>query len=170
MIGAFSDAICDAVEHVSGSCSSEKGDCNSDYDRNQQYVASIPRIIHHVIPPIPDSEMTLPDSTGERFPFLLLEKVAILRHQNPGWDLKFWHDTDISRMSEELLLPKKSREYMGRNLSWYFHKINPKYGASRGDLLRLAIIYTHGGVYFDTKSGTLPTIAVSRCIGTLGVA
>eukprot|EP00041_Stephanoeca_diplocostata_P009867 m.155192 g.155192 ORF g.155192 m.155192 type:complete len:331 (-) comp17933_c0_seq5:346-1338(-) len=147
------------------SCSASMKDCGV-AEKRQPFSASIPKIIHHVIPPIPAAEMVVTDSTETSFPSALREKVEHLQRQNPGWKLKFWHDMDIPRMSEEFTLPGGNRDYMGKNLSWYFHRINPKYGAARGDLMRLAIVYNNGGVYFDVKSG--PTSALDDWLPNSG--
>ena len=36
-----------------------------------------------------------------------------------------------------------------------YYMINPKFGASRADILRLALVYIHGGMYLDFKTSVL---------------
>ena len=50
-----------------------------------------------------------------------------------------------------------------------YYLINPKFGASRADILRLALLYIHGGIYLDYKSALVrvpPPLASDKQIGT----
>eukprot|EP00035_Acanthoeca_spectabilis_P030823 m.11131 g.11131 ORF g.11131 m.11131 type:complete len:305 (+) comp4399_c0_seq1:175-1089(+) len=108
----------------------------------------IPNVVHQVLPPLPPDELV--SLHHARVPRILVEKVETILSQNHGWKFRFWHDDEIESMAENLPLPEHTPYH---NLSWYFHRISPAYGAARGDVLRLAIIWNLGGVYFDTKSG-----------------
>ena len=49
-----------------------------------------------------------------------------------------------------------------------YYMINPKFGASRADILRLALVYIHGGMYLDFKSSVLqvpPSLSEHKQIG-----
>lgn len=108
---------------------------------------TIPHVLHQVLGSIPADEMVetmqLQEGSVLRFPALLRPKMDAFRAQNPTYKLRFWHDDEIDEMTELLPLPPHQPFH---NLSWYFHRLNPVYGAARGDLIRLAIIYNIGGV------------------------
>lgn len=82
---------------------------------------------------------------GGDLPTALQRNVDNLRSLNPGWEHRLW----TSKEADELLAT-----YGGRIAKSYY-RIEPRYGAARADLLRHLIIYRHGGVYCDIKSGFL---------------
>jgi mannosyltransferase OCH1-like enzyme len=90
----------------------------------------IPRIIHQ----------TFYDRT---LPAQLQANVDRLRQLNPGWEYRFYDDSDIAAFIESNYPP----------LVWrYFERIDPRYGAARADLFRYLLMYKVGGVYLDIKS------------------
>jgi len=57
------------------------------------------------------------------------------------------HEDDVTVLSQRLT----TAPYMLLK-SW--HLINPAYAAARSDFARLVVLFLHGGVYFDAKSGS----------------
>lgn len=91
----------------------------------------VPRIMHQIW------------LRGGELPSALQRNVDNLRSRNPGWEHRLW----TSREADELLADCDDE------IAEAFHRIDPLYGAARADLLRHLIIYRHGGVYCDIKSG-----------------
>ncbi len=91
----------------------------------------IPRLLHQIW------------LSGGELPPPLKRNTDKLRSLNPGWDHRLWTDKQaielLARCDDEI-----ARSY---------YRIDPRYGAARADLLRHLIIYRHGGVYCDIKSG-----------------
>ena len=101
----------------------------------------IPRIIHQTY-----FTKDLPNALGRN--------VAALRALNLDWDYRLYDDADIERFIAD--------EYGAAVLARY-RRISPDYGAARADLFRYLVVYRHGGVYLDIKSGAdLPFDAVLR--------
>ena len=82
---------------------------------------------------------------GGDLPSALQHNVDNLRSLNPGWEHQLW----TSKEADELLA------ICGGRIAKSYYRIEPRYGAARADLLRHLIIYRHGGVYCDIKSGFL---------------
>ena len=91
----------------------------------------IPRILHQIW------------LRGGELPSALQRNVDNLRSRNPGWEHRLW----TSREAHELLASCDDE------IAEAYYRINPLYGAARADLLRHLIIYRHGGVHCDIKSG-----------------
>jgi hypothetical protein len=90
----------------------------------------IPRIIHQVYPTLP-----LPEP--------LQRNVEALKAANPGWE---------HRLYDEAACQAFIGERYGERVLDLYRRINPQYGAARGDLARYLIVYAVGGVYLDIKS------------------
>ena len=80
---------------------------------------------------------------GGELPLDLQRNVDNLRSLNPGWEHRLW----TSREAGELLSACEGK------IARSYYRIDPRYGAARADVLRHLIIYRHGGVYCDIKSG-----------------
>ena len=73
----------------------------------------------------------------------LQANVDALRNMNPGWEYRFYDDSDIATFIK------------GNYPAWvwgYFERIDPRYGAARADFFRYLLMYKVGGVYLDIKS------------------
>jgi hypothetical protein len=68
------------------------------------------------------------------------DNINTYRKHNPGWEIKIWHNDNLPKIHNK-------RVYKIMN-SW----------AGKSDVLRLEILYNHGGLYVDTDS---------RCIRAL---
>jgi len=90
----------------------------------------IPRIIHQIFPALP-------------LPPPLQRNVDALKDANPGWE---------HRLCDENGCQAFIREHYGEQVLELYRRINPEYGAARGDLARYLIVYAVGGVYLDIKS------------------
>ena len=90
----------------------------------------IPRIIHQT------------HYTAD-FPQELKDSIAALRAANPGWDYRFYGDSDI----EQFIRKEYSDDFFR-----FYCRIDPSYGAARADLFRYLLMYKVGGVYLDIKS------------------
>ena len=82
---------------------------------------------------------------GGALPPALQCNIDNLSFLNPGWDHRLWTNKEAG----ELLAT-----YEGK-IARFYDRIDPRYGAARADVLRHLIIYRHGGVYCDIKSGFL---------------
>lgn len=71
--------------------------------------------------------------------------ATTLRNTNPTWDYRIFDDRTQLEFLESVCSDRFMRAY---------HRIAPEYGAARADLFRYAVIFLHGGAYFDIKSGT----------------
>lgn len=69
--------------------------------------------------------------------------VIQLKQKNPGWEYRFYNDSDIIQFISI---------FYGPDILTYYEKINPNYGAARADLFRYLLLYKYGGVYLDIKS------------------
>jgi inositol phosphorylceramide mannosyltransferase catalytic subunit len=98
-----------------------------------QEVGMIPRILHQIW------------LRGGEQPSVLQRNVENLKLLNPGWEHRLW----TSQEADELLASYDDE------IAEAYYRIDPRYGAARADLLRHLIIYRHGGVYCDIKSGFL---------------
>jgi mannosyltransferase OCH1-like enzyme len=92
---------------------------------------TIPRILHQTF-------------YTRDLPPRLQANVEQLQALNPGWEYRFYDDTDIAAFLKEHYPPA---------VSAYYKRIDPRYGAARADLFRYLLIYKIGGVYLDIKSG-----------------
>lgn len=90
----------------------------------------ISRIIHQVYPTL-------------SLPAPLQANVAAMRSANPGWE---------HRLYDEAACQAFIAEHYGEVVLDRYLRINPRYGAARGDLVRYLIVYALGGVYLDIKS------------------
>lgn len=90
----------------------------------------IPRIIHQVYPTLP-------------LPAPLRRNVDAMQVANPGWEHRLYDEAACQAFIGE----KYGEAVLDRYL-----RINPRYGAARGDLVRYLIVYALGGVYLDIKS------------------
>lgn len=90
----------------------------------------IPRIIHQVYP-----TLDLPEP--------LQRNIDGMKAANPGWD---------HRLYDEAACQAFIGEHYGARVLELYRRIDPQYGAARGDLVRYLIIYALGGVYLDIKS------------------
>ena len=93
---------------------------------------AIPRIIHQTF-------------HSKDLPALLDNNVRKMRAMNPGWEYRFYDDSDIVEFI--------SSNY-GPRITNYYRRINPRYGAARADFFRYLLMYKCGGVYLDVKSYT----------------
>lgn len=75
----------------------------------------------------------------------LLDCVEALQTTNPSWQHRLY---DNAGRFEAL------KEVCSDRLLQAYSRINPKYGAARADLFRYVMVFLHGGVYMDLKSGT----------------
>lgn len=66
-----------------------------------------------------------------------------LKAANPGWDYRFYDDSDIAKFIST---------FYGPHILKYYERINPQYGPARADLFRYLLLYKYGGVYLDIKS------------------
>lgn len=78
-------------------------------------------------------------------PAHLADCVAKLTAMNPGWEHRFYDKTQRLEALRAVCSDRFMRAY-GRT--------QPRYGSMRADLFRFAMVYLHGGVYLDLKSGT----------------
>jgi len=90
----------------------------------------IPRIIHQVYPTLD-------------LPAPLRDNIERLKAANPGWE---------HRLYDEGACQAFIGEHYGERVLALYRRINPRYGAARGDLVRYLIVYALGGVYLDIKS------------------
>ncbi len=90
----------------------------------------IPRIIHQLF-------------IGGKLTPELQANVDQLKARNPGWEHRFYDDSQ----AEEFI-----REVYGKEMLAIYRKIDPRYVAARVDLLSNLIIHHAGGVYLDIKS------------------
>lgn len=91
---------------------------------------TIPRIIHQTF-----YDRNLPER--------LQANVDQLRALNPGWEYRFYDDTDIEAFIKGNYPP----------FVWdYYERIDRAYGAARADIFRYLLMYKVGGVYLDIKS------------------
>ena len=65
-----------------------------------------------------------------------------LKNANPDWEYRFYDDNDITIFIENNF----------PEISKFYNKINPKYGAAKADLFRYLLMYKEGGAYLDIKS------------------
>jgi inositol phosphorylceramide mannosyltransferase catalytic subunit len=80
-----------------------------------------------------------------QIPAELAACIGMLTAMNPTWEHRLYDDD-----SQILALTAVCSERFMKAYS----RIQPKYGAARADLFRYVMIYLHGGVYMDLKSGT----------------
>lgn len=73
----------------------------------------------------------------------LAANVDRLKALNPGWEHRLYGAADAERILASF----------DRTTGEAYRKINPRYRAAQADFLRHLIIYRHGGVYCDIKSG-----------------
>ncbi|MGV8952999.1 MAG: glycosyltransferase family 32 protein [Cypionkella sp.] len=71
--------------------------------------------------------------------------VAKLKAMHPGWEHKLHDDTSQLELLQSLCSERFLQAYA---------RIEPRYGAARSDLFRYVMLFLHGGVYLDLKSGT----------------
>lgn len=90
----------------------------------------IPRIVHQ----------TFRDGN---LPKEVQSNILNLTNNNPGWEHRFYDDTD-----RFLFL----RKHCDHRILKAYNSINPLYGAARADFFRYILIYHLGGVYLDIKS------------------
>lgn len=96
---------------------------------------SIPKIIHQIL--IHQTECTF------ELPLKVNRAIARMMECNPGWDHKFYNNSEIDRFIIE---------FYGKTVLSYYHRISPDYGAARADFFRYLLMYQVGGVYLDIKS------------------
>ena len=72
-------------------------------------------------------------------------EIDKLRNMNPEYKYNILYEKD----AEYFIL-----KYYNEKIWRIYNSINECYGSAKGDLLRYLILYEHGGVYFDLKSGT----------------
>ena len=97
---------------------------------------AIPRLIHQTF-----SSRTLPAA--------LQANAEALQAGNPGWEYRFYDDSDIERVIEEAY---------GREVLACYRRIDPRYGPARADLFRYLLMYRVGGVYLDIKSTSIVSL------------
>ena len=73
------------------------------------------------------------------------KNIKYIQDKNKNWEYNLLDDKDIEKYIEE--------KY-GKDMLLLYGKINPKYGACKGDFARYLIMYLEGGVYFDIKSAS----------------
>jgi len=91
---------------------------------------TIPKIIHQTAP-------------LKNISPLINENIQKIKDLNPGWEYRFYDDSNIVDFIKT--------EY-GDEFYRYYNRINPTYGAARADLFRYLLMYKVGGVYLDIKS------------------
>src|SRR3954453_23077184 len=102
---------------------------------------AIPRIIHQTF-----YDRTLPPE--------LQASTEALRARNPGWEYRFYDDSDIVDFI---------RTAFGARMLACYQRIDKRYGATRADLVRSLVMYKVGGFYLYIKSSaTLPLDSVLR--------
>ena len=67
--------------------------------------------------------------------------IKDLVRKNVGWHAHYVDDTKMDRFMAEI--------FANTSLFWAYNLINPKLGASRSDIWRLAVLWIHGGAYLD---------------------
>lgn len=90
----------------------------------------IPKVIHQTY-----RSLELPQE--------LSSSIAQMRAANPGWDYRFYDDSDIASFIAQ---------NFGDDILQYYYRIAPDYAAARADFFRYLLIYHEGGVYLDIKS------------------
>lgn len=98
----------------------------------------IPRKLHHIF---------LEGWSALPRPFA--ENIAALRARNPGWQPRFWD----APTGEAFIA-----EVYGAEVLALYRRVDPRYYAARGDLLRYLVVHAEGGVYLDVKSSVTPPI------------
>jgi hypothetical protein len=102
---------------------------------------AIPKLIHQTF-----YQADLPEA--------LQQNVHRLKELNPGWEYRFYNDSDIVDFIKT--------NYPTQVLE-SFERIDPRYGAARADLFRYLLLYKYGGIYLDIKSSaTRPLDSVIR--------
>lgn len=71
--------------------------------------------------------------------------VARLKAMHPGWEHTLFDDETQATYIDRVASDRFRRAY---------ERLNPRYGAMRSDIFRYLVVYLHGGVYLDLKSGT----------------
>lgn len=105
-----------------------------------------------VVPdPVPKDQPCIPrilwQTTEDRanIPPHLAECVDKVKATNPGWAHRLYDNAQRLEALRAVCSDRFMRAY-GRT--------QPRYGAMRADLFRYVMVYLHGGVYLDLKSGT----------------
>jgi mannosyltransferase OCH1-like enzyme len=81
------------------------------------------------------------------------DKKSIKKYQNVfDKTKKLMPDYEQIIYTDEMIEKFIKKNFSERIYNAYKH-INPKYGAARSDFFRMLVIYHHGGVYMDIKSG-----------------
>lgn len=91
----------------------------------------IPKIIHQTFP-------------KKDLPHELINLIDKLKSDNPEYECMLYDDKDI----EEFICQNYDEE-----INRAYHKINPEYGPARSDFFRYLLLYKHGGIYIDIKTG-----------------
>jgi mannosyltransferase OCH1-like enzyme len=82
----------------------------------------------------------------------LERNVQRLKELNPGWEYRFYDDSDIRSFITSNYPP----------VVWtYFCRIDDAYGAAKADLFRYLLMYKCGGVYLDIKSSSSKPFSAS---------
>ena len=63
---------------------------------------------------------------------------------NQDWEIHLTDDYAMNKFMNET--------FANTSLLWAFHMINPKLGASKADIWRVAVLWRYGGVYIDADS------------------
>ncbi|MCC5984844.1 MAG: hypothetical protein JJU42_10805 [Rhodobacteraceae bacterium] len=71
--------------------------------------------------------------------------VARLKGMHPDWEHTLLDDETQAAFIARVASDRFRRAY---------DRINPRFGAMRSDMFRYLVVYLHGGVYLDLKSGT----------------
>ncbi len=71
--------------------------------------------------------------------------VDRLKAMHPDWEHTLFDDETQAAFIDRVASDRFRRAY---------DRINPRYGAMRSDVFRYLVVYLHGGVYLDLKSGT----------------
>lgn len=104
----------------------------------------------------------LPDQVSETTPFIprilwqttknrgtiapeLAACMEKLKAMNPKWEHRLHDDASQRDILERVCSDRFLRAY---------DRIAPQYGAARSDMFRYIMVFLHGGVYLDLKSGT----------------
>ena len=101
--------------------------------------------------PVPKDQPYIPrilwQTTEDRstLPPHLADCVAKLTAMNPGWEHRFYDRAERLAALSAVCSDRFMRAY---------RRTQPRYGAMRADLFRYVMVYMHGGVYLDLKSGT----------------
>jgi mannosyltransferase OCH1-like enzyme len=82
--------------------------------------------------------------TMKRFPETPAKHIETFKQLNPTFKFQFINDSEMMSMMET--------EFKDTSLLWALKQINPKIGAAKADIWRMATLWRYGGCYIDYDS------------------